>query len=254
MKLFTIDNNGKFVQFREQDFKEQNKEIDLEVLLENNPEYFFDNSKILIIGRQVTTNLNTFIDLLGIDQFGNTVVIELKRGKTARDTVAQLIEYASYIDNLDYEQLNEIYQNYSGEDATLEDYYQEYFKSDIEEKLSWNKSSKLVIVASDITKDIKQTALYLRKKGLNIFCVEFKYFVNTANKKMISSDFIVGDEEFIRTKASSSSPLPKTDKSKFMSELDIIGKEVFNALFDFADKEGLSIRWGSKGFSVEQAI
>ncbi len=252
MKLFTIDNNGKFVQFREQDFKEQNKEIDLEVLLENNPEYFFDNSKILIIGRQVTTNLNTFIDLLGIDQFGNTVVIELKRGKTARDTVAQLIEYASYIDNLDYEQLNEIYQNYSGEDATLEDYYQEYFKSDIEEKLSWNKSSKLVIVASDITKDIKQTALYLRKKGLNIFCVEFKYFVNTANKKMISSDFIVGDEEFIRTKASSSSPLPKTDKSKFMSELDIIGKEVFNALFDFADKEGLSIRWGSKGFSLNK--
>ena len=112
MKLFTIDERGKFVQFKEQEFKVENKEVHLEILLEKNPEYFFDNSKILIIGRQVTTNLNTFIDLLGIDQFGNTVVIELKREKTPRETLAQLIEYASFIDNLDYEQLNEIYQNY----------------------------------------------------------------------------------------------------------------------------------------------
>lgn len=53
MKLFTIDKDGKFVQFKEQEFKEENKEVDLEILLENNPEYFFDNSKILIIGRQI---------------------------------------------------------------------------------------------------------------------------------------------------------------------------------------------------------
>lgn len=58
MKLFTIDKEGKFVPF-----KEENKEIDLENFLEKNPEYFFDNTKILIIGRQVTTNLNTFVDL-----------------------------------------------------------------------------------------------------------------------------------------------------------------------------------------------
>ncbi len=74
MKLFTINKEGKFVQFKEKEFKEENKEIDLEILLENNPEYFFENSKILIIGRQVSTNLNTFIDLIGIDELGNTVV------------------------------------------------------------------------------------------------------------------------------------------------------------------------------------
>ena len=37
MKLFTIDKNGKLFQFKEQEFKEENKEIDLEILLENNP-------------------------------------------------------------------------------------------------------------------------------------------------------------------------------------------------------------------------
>ena len=71
-----------------------------------------------------STNLNSFIDLLGIDKAGNTVVVELKRDKTPRETIAQLLEYASFVENLDYYQLNEIYQNYYGEDINLEDYHQ----------------------------------------------------------------------------------------------------------------------------------
>ena len=81
MKLFTIDKDGKLSRFKERNFAENNRETDLEILLEKNPEYFLENSKVLIIGRQVTTNLNTFIDLLGIDKEGNAVVIELKREK-----------------------------------------------------------------------------------------------------------------------------------------------------------------------------
>ena len=100
-------------------FYTPHQETQLEELLENNPEYFFEESKVLIIGRQVTTNLNTFVDLLGIDKFGNTVVIELKRGKTPRETVAQILEYASFVENLDYAQLDEIYRDYSGEDISL---------------------------------------------------------------------------------------------------------------------------------------
>lgn len=251
MKLFTIDKKGKFVQFKEQDFKEENKEIDLENLLENNPEYFFENTKILIIGRQVTTNLNTSIDLIGIDGQGNTVVIELKRDKTPRDTLAQLIEYASFVDNLDYEQLNEIFQNYSGEEVNLEEYHQQYFENDIEnQNISWNKNSKLVIVAQDVTPEIKQTSMYLRKKGIDVYCVEFKYFVNKTNVKMISSDFVVGDEAFIRKKVKSETQLPKINRNIFIDSLNSNGKIVFEKLFDFADKEKLMFRWGSKGFSL----
>ncbi|RLA06096.1 MAG: hypothetical protein DRQ51_10380 [Gammaproteobacteria bacterium] len=250
MKLFTINKEGKFVKFKEREFKKENKEIDLEVLLENNPEYFFENNKILIIGRQVTTNLNTFIDLIGIDELGNSVVIELKRDKTPRETLAQLIEYASFIDNLDYEQLNEIFQNYSGEEVGLEQYHKQYYQNEKSQNVSWNKNSKLVIVAQDISKEIKQTSLYLRKKGIDVYCVEFKYFVNNSNIKMISSDFVVGDEEFIRQKVKSETQLPKTTKDKFVETLNDNGKFVFNRLFEFANKENLMLRWGSMGFSL----
>ncbi len=250
MKLFTINTEGKFVQFKEQGFKEENKEIDLEILLENNPEYFFESSKILIIGRQVTTNLNTFIDLIGVDQLGNTVVIELKRDKSPRETLAQLIEYASFVDNLDYVQLNDIFQNYSGEEVGLEEYHQQYYANDSIQSVSWNKNAKLVIVAQNITKEIKQTSLYLRKKGIDVYCVEFKYFVNNSGVQMISSDFVVGDEEFIRQKVKSETQLPKTTQDKFIETLNENGKFVFYRLFDFANKENLLLRWGSKGFSL----
>ncbi len=249
MRLFTLDENGKMIPYKEKKFRDENKESDLESLLEKNPEYFFENSKILVIGRQITTNLNTFIDLLGIDKSGNTVVVELKRNKTPRDTIAQLLEYASFVEDLDYARLNEIYQNYSGEDISLEDYHQQYFENEFDEKVSFNKFSKLVIVAQKITQEIKQTAHYLRKKGLDVYCLEFKYFTTKSGEKIISSDVVVGEEEFIRHKVQSAT-LPKVDENKFRKSLDKNGLKVFNKVFSFAKKNNLMFRWGSKGFSL----
>jgi len=249
MRLFTLDENRKMSPYSESRFKENNLESDLETLLEKNPEYFFENSKILIIGRQVTTNLNSFIDLLGIDSSGSTLVVELKRDKTPRETIAQLLEYASFVEKLDYSQLNEIYQDYSGEDIQLEEYHEQYFQNKSDEKVSFNKNSKLVIVAQDISKEIKQTAQYLREKGLNIFCLEFKYFLSKTGERIISSDVVVGEEEFIRQKVQSAS-LPKVDEEQFKNSLDPNGLKVFSRIFDFSKEKKLLFRWGSRGFSL----
>lgn len=247
MRLFTIDDKGKLIPYKECSYKESNRESELEQMLENNPEYFFEDSKLLIIGRQVTTNLNTFIDLLGIDKSGNTVVVELKRGKTPRETIAQVLEYASFVENLDYSQLNDIYQDYSGEDVDLENFHKEYFNTD--EAVSFNKSVKLVIVAEDISKEISQTALFLRKKGIDIYCIEFKYFQTKSNEKIISSNFVIGEDGFIRSEIQSAS-LPKVDKNQFLNSLDHNGLKVFNRVFEFASANNLLLRWGAKGFSL----
>jgi len=249
MRLFTLDENGKMLPYNEMKFQDENRESDLEAILENNPEYFFEGSKVLIIGRQITTNLNSYVDLLGIDNSGNIIVVELKRNKTPRDTIAQILEYASFVENLDYAQLNEIYQDYSGEDVSLEDYHQQYFESEPEEKVSFNKHAKLVIVAQLITKEIKQTALYLRKKGLDIYCLEFRYFTTRSGEKIISCDVVVGEEEFIRQKIESKS-LPKVNEKQFRKALDKHGFKVFDRIFEFAKKNELLSRWGSKGFSL----
>jgi hypothetical protein len=253
MKLFSIDNDGKLTPYLEHNFAKTKQEADLEDLLENNPEYFFERSNVLIIGRQVTTNLNTYVDLLGVDKNGNTVIIELKRGKTPRETIAQLLEYASFIENLDYAQLNEIYQGYTGEEISLEDYHQQFFQNESADQVSFNKSTKLVIVAQDISKEVRQTALFLRKKGIDVYCMEFKYFETRSKEKIISSDFVVGDEEFIRQKVHSAS-LPKVNEKQFLASLDKNGLAVFKKIVDYAHNNDLSIRWGSKGFSLNVDI
>ena len=79
--------------------------------------------------------------------------------------------------------------------------------------------------------------------------MEFKYFKTKSGEKIISSDFVVGEEEFIRTKVKSV-PLPKTDEEKFLSSLDRNGLKVFKEIIEFGKEKGLIIRWGSKGFSL----
>lgn len=253
MKLFTIAKDGKLTRYKEQNYEANHQEAQLEALLENNPEYFFEESKALIIGRQVTTNLNTFIDLLGIDKSGNVVVIELKRGKTPRETVAQLLEYASFVENLDYAQLDEIYQDYSGEDISLAEYHRQYFENGEDEQVSFNKSTKLIIVAQEVSREIRQTALFLRRKGIDIYCMEFKYFETAGGEQIISSDFVVGEEEFIRQRVQSAS-LPKVDNQRFLKSLDANGLKVFQQIFSFAKQHNLLFRWGSKGFSLNVEI
>ena len=53
------------------------------------------NPDLLVIGRQVVTSYGKYIDLLAIDTNGHLVVIELKRDKTPREIVAQLLDYGS---------------------------------------------------------------------------------------------------------------------------------------------------------------
>jgi len=51
---------------------------------------------LLVIGRQVPTDFGGKIDLLCLDRNGDLVIIELKRGKTPREVVAQALDYASW--------------------------------------------------------------------------------------------------------------------------------------------------------------
>src|SRR6056297_2832126 len=70
------------------------------------------DSRLLLIGRQVLTGFGKFIDLLAMDSDGKLVVIELKRDKTPREIVAQILDYGSWIRDLGDEAVAGIFNAY----------------------------------------------------------------------------------------------------------------------------------------------
>jgi RecB family endonuclease NucS len=64
---------------------------------------------LMIIGRQIITSFGKIIDILVINSEGNLSIIELKRNKTPREVVAQVLDYASWIQGLSYNDIVQIY-------------------------------------------------------------------------------------------------------------------------------------------------
>ena len=80
---------------------DSNNQLESEALLENT---LVQNTNLLmedlrLVGRQTPTDGGP-LDLLGVDEDGRLVVFELKRGTLSRDAVAQIIDYASYLNDM----------------------------------------------------------------------------------------------------------------------------------------------------------
>jgi len=250
MRIFNIKDDGHFEEFSQINFHTNHEELVLENWLENNSDDILEDGKLLIIGRQVTTNLDSRIDLLGIDREGNTVVIELKRDRTPRDTLAQALEYASFVEELETDQLEAILQRYvNDESLNLASYHRNYFELTPDEAVSFNKEQRIVLVGQRITREIRQTASFLRKQGVKTTCLEFSYFQANDGKHLLSYDIVVG-KETSRMKHISSGALPIITQDIFMESLDKNGKEVFSQLLKFAEEKAFPIHWGTKGFSM----
>ncbi len=88
------------------------------------------SADLMLLGRQVKTGFGKLIDILAMDRDGNLAVVELKRDKTPRDAVAQLLDYGSWVKDLTYEDVAEIYgDNHPG--RSLEEGFDEAFGSEI---------------------------------------------------------------------------------------------------------------------------
>lgn len=188
--------------------------------------------------------------MLAVDKQGDIVVIELKRDRTPRDTLAQALEYASFVERLDYEQLEEIFCTYiDDESANLAQYHHDYFELDTDEAAVFNKDQRIVIIGQRITPEIRQTSAFLRTKGVRVTCVEFTFFKTEEGVRLLSSDIVVGKEPAQLSRISSGS-LPQTSEKQFIESLDEYGKPVFEKLLEFARANAFPIHWGTKGFSI----
>ncbi len=136
---------------------------------------------LLLIGRQVPTAFGKFIDLLAMDSEGRLVVIELKKDRTPREVVAQLLDYGSWVRDLEDEDIAGIFDTYVAKHypahkaASLDEAFCQRFG--VTEMPELNESHKLVLVASELDDSSERIITYLAEEyGVFINAVFFRVF------------------------------------------------------------------------------
>ncbi len=207
LPLFKLDPRGAFKPFEEKPFGDLEKK--LETWIESNPHLIAGEERFVVFGRQVHTAFGRIVDLLAIDGSGAVVVIELKRGETPRQVIAQALEYAAWIDSLSVDELDEIAVRYTsrngGEGADLLALYEQEFgaegdepndleESEVADRVTFNHSQRVVIVAEEFSGEVEQTLRYLRSRmGLDIVGVRFGIH-ESGGDLLIETETLVGRE------------------------------------------------------------
>lgn len=154
------------------DFSSIETEEKLEAVLQDHIELL--DPDLMIIARQQQTAFGKFIDLLGIDSQGDLVIIELKREKTPRNVVGQLLDYASWAQSLTYEDITSIFSEYNP-GKVFEQKFSEKFDTDPPERL--NENHRLIVVSSELDNSTERIIDYLSSGfGVPINAVFFRYF------------------------------------------------------------------------------
>ena len=200
--------------------QETNLELErhLEDWLENSPRVLSQDS-VLWIGRQTSAtdeDGTIYSDLLGVDSQGNLVIAELKKGRTPRDIIAQILDYAAWADDLSDSQIRGIaeayFENREGlQEKTFDDAFREAFDiPETDELPRLNDGGlRLFIVAEEIPPRVARVCRFLQSShGINISCIDVSILETKSGEVVVSTETTVGDEDFAS---------PKTQKPKYAS-------------------------------------
>jgi hypothetical protein len=147
-------------------------EARLEELIEAEPTIL--GEPLLIIGRQVATSFGKIIDLLAVDADGILHVLELKKDKTPREVIAQVLDYGSWVRSLTHADVLKLFADY-GKRGAFEAAFQQRFDAPPPEEL--NTGHRLTIIASAVDVATERIIEYLAEAyAVPVNVVFFRYF------------------------------------------------------------------------------
>ncbi len=173
---------------------------------------------LLVIGRQVGTGFGKEIDLLCLDSAGDTVVVELKRGKTPREVTAQVLDYASWVQDLSADKLREIAEEHFGSPDSLASVFQERFEKPLPDELNLNHRSLIVAESTDASTDRIVRYLSGMKVPINVATVQ--HFKDKGGREILAQVYLVDPEE-----AEEQSPSPSKRTYTSLTSLQALAQE-----------------------------
>ena len=148
---------------------------------------------LMVIGRQVVTGFGGVMDLLCIDKNGDLVVVELKSGRTPREVTAQALDYSSWAQDLDFDQVKRIADSYLGGSGTLESAFRERFEAELPEQL--NQGHRALVVADSIDSSTVRIVRYLAGMGVPINVATVQHFQDWSGRELLAQVYLIEPEE-----------------------------------------------------------
>ncbi|MGH6692994.1 MAG: endonuclease NucS domain-containing protein [Gammaproteobacteria bacterium] len=147
----------------------------LEELLVASPELLLDG--LSLIGRQLPIEAGV-LDLLGIDQDGRLVLLELKRGTLTRDAVAQILDYVSDISGTEPEQLARVIEDHSGHGGIekIEDFVDWYGREFPNSAGPLERTPRMMLVGLGADHRARRVVNFLADSGIDIHLLTFHAF------------------------------------------------------------------------------
>lgn len=178
-------------------------EQQLEDMIVAAPEMLSD--EWMLIGKQEKTGFGGRIDLLAIAPDGALVLIEIKRDRTPREVVAQAVDYACWVENLQSEDIIAIYERFAPGRNIEEDFKQRFGQPLDEDSL--NHSHQIIIVAGSLDESSARIVSYLSEREIPINVLCFQTFMH-GDQQLLSRAWLL-DPVQTQTSAATKSAGPK---------------------------------------------
>lgn len=172
--------------FSAEDLKELQN---IEVWIRKNPSMLSESEEedIMIIGEQKTSITMKRLDLLGVDRFGNIIIIEAKRDLAEAMMEFQAITYTSYFVNTTFNEICKLYKEYLEKNNTelglsedldflkeAEKQLRNFCSSNITLPEDFNKNQRIILVAGDFSEDLLSAVTWLILKDIDIECIKLE--------------------------------------------------------------------------------
>ena len=159
----------------------------------------------LLIGRQESTGQGGRIDLLALAPDASLVLIELKRERTPREVVAQALDYAVWVERLQANEIEAIYQRFKpGADLAAD--FQARFGAPLEAE-ALNQSHQIVIVAAELDASSERIVGYLSERDIAINVLCFQVF-QLGEQQLISRAWLLDPTEAPQASSASKPGMP----------------------------------------------
>ena len=169
-------------------------ELWLEDNLVSKPELLIPG--LTLVGRQTQTEGGP-LDLLGVDSDGRLAVFELKRGTLSRDAVAQIVDYASFLEGMNPGALANYIASKSGSNGIekIDDFGEWHAENTEAESLDSLLPLRAFLVGLGVDDKTKRMVNFLAEKGMDITLLTFYGFEQDGKTLLARQVRVQGDDE-----------------------------------------------------------